>query len=459
MSFKKYLSVFATALALSFSMVACNDDPDPDDPDVPVNPDDPVNPNPGGEVLDPVQSKRFLERTAEEYLNLFHAADQRALMSLCNHFGEEYGDLEAPDEFDIEGYDDADTYRMVRGMLQGMANGNVSRAASSVIRWSCTIDFPQFAGIYEPGNSQWVKVGDSTDIIFRFRNESGADSELKATASRNTSDGSFTMIYADGWYDYETDRWVEQQYEDTYNVRLPKEMTVTLTSGGTVMSSVKLVSSVDLDGHSFSVDADMTAANLRGVVRMAGSDSKVTANMEFYISNSLTTNGSATLNGNHLCDYDYLSELGDSSDDILKVIRNGEAESSVLGKVQVDGTIRFDRDVINAYNGDWDSYEYSSPEAAERDVKKAVAALNSNLKANVRYNNGKAVQATLAFRYNFEDWDYDWDYVVEPVLYFAADKTSYSFEQYFGAGFSSVESLFEDIVDNYEKVWESVSHN
>ena len=455
MLLKKYLPAFAAAMALSLSVVACNDEEPAQNEEKPVvKPDDPDQPG-GNDVLDPVQSKRFLEQTAEEYLNLFRAADQRALISLCNYFDREYGYLEAPDEFEIEGYDDADTYRLVRGMLRGMAYGDASRAASSVFSWSCSIDFEQFAGIYEPGNRKWVKVKDSDDIVFKFRNEAGGDCELRATALRNVSDVSFTIVYAGEKYNPATGRWEELQYEDNYNIRLPKELTVTLTSGGTVMSDAKLVSTIDLDRHSLSVDADMTAANLRGVVKIKGSDSKVTAESGLYISNSLTTTAEITVNGSHLCDYDYLSGLGDSSDDILKVFHSGEVKTSVLGKVQIDGSISFDRDVIGAMNGYWDDDEYDTPAQAEADVKKAVDALNRNFKTEVRYNKGKAVQATLAFQHKYNEWYYYWEYEIEPMIYFAADKTSYSFEQYFGSGFSGVETLFADIVNNYKKVWES----
>ena len=41
------------------------------------------------------------------------------------------------------------------------------------------------------------------------------------------------------------------------------------------------------------------------------------------------------------------------------------------------------------------------------------------------------------------------------MIKFESDGTTYSFSDFFGTGFGGVESLFESLIDNYKRVWES----
>lgn len=66
--------------------------------------DNPDGPQGSGttEVMTPEKSKTFLQNTATDFLNKFNPEDQKAAIELAAYYAEEYGDLDAPEEFIIK---------------------------------------------------------------------------------------------------------------------------------------------------------------------------------------------------------------------------------------------------------------------------------------------------------------------------------------------------------------------
>ena len=437
---------------LMLSMAACSDK-DPKEPDTPDDPKGEM------EQLSPLESKKFLEETATEALNKFKAADQRDVIVLCSYFCDEYGDLDAPDEFEVEPTETGSIPgRYVRELAKALSTGDASRAGTAAVVYTYDLNFELFKGVYEPAASRWVKTGDSNDIIFKFTDATGKQCELKAVASSSTSDGEISYVEDDYYYDYENGSYVDYEEETVYKFRIPKEVTVTLANAGTTLVTAKVNSDISLSGHKFNVAASVVAANLEAAVKADGTDSQVSQTSSLKVSGELLANTAATVNGSHLCDIDFYREMDDDTENkLMSLLQDGTATVSLLNKVRIDGVATYNRSVYKALNDSYGYWEYDTRDEAESAVKSAVEALNSNVRADVRYNNKETVQATLLWKYTFDSWGYNsWEYMIEPLIKFNSDETTYSFEEYFESGFTSVEDLWESLVKSYEKVWDSV---
>lgn len=440
--FKRF-SYFAICSLMAMAAFSCKDTPE-------TTPD-PL-PDPGKEEMEeltPAQSKKFLDDAALDFLNKFQASDQRDIIELASWASYAYEDLEAPEEFEIEG-ERVNPAKFIRELSRALKAADGSRAGSATVKYVYNIYFDRFTGIYEPGDRRWIKRGTSNDVIFRFKDKYGRECELKASAAKGTSDISAEVD------DYDCD---DNRTTDTYNVKIPKEVHVVLIASGKTLADIILESDIDIDGHKFKVATQITAANINAVVTAEGNDTKISQASSFAVDGETLVVSNATINGSRMCDrayYENVFDKGDfTKDDFLTIVKNGTAVASVLNRVRVDGEVEFNRDVLNGIDAYWDSYDYTKSQA-EAAVKRSVDALNKNVVAIVRYNNTVTEQARLYWQSAYESWGSDyWEYWVEPVLMFKKDGTTYAFEEYFENGFGNIESLWNDLLDSYDKVWSS----
>lgn len=434
---KKILK-FAFICGLGLSLAACGDKA--------KSPDEPDKPSGSMEELTPAESKEKLETAAKEFLGKFKAGDQQEFIEFCAFFGEEYGDLDAPAEFEVdEDVDDVNPGYFLRALASAMETGNVTRATNATITYTYSLDFEKWKGLYVPGINRWVKKSDSNDIIFQFNDANQNLCELKATLSGGNSDGSFTVT--DEYYDWYYEEEVTEN--NVYKYKIPKNIKVTLTNGSNKTLATAIVNSdINVSGHKFKVDASVEVANVIAAATIDGSDTKVTENCSLTVSKEELLATTATITGNNLCNLDNYLTYEDMDDDelaeeMLKLFETGSAVVSVMkNQVRVDASMKYNRDVYKAITT---SYNDKS------DIEKACAVLDNNITAEVSFDNTKTVQANLVWGY-VSDYGY---YDFEPLLKFEKDGTTYSFEDYFSKGFSSVESAWESLIDNYERVWKN----
>lgn len=439
-------SVVCAAATLAFT--SCSDD----NSGKPDKPDDPK-----GQMteLTPSESKQFLVETSNEFMGKFRAADQRNLIVLASYFDLTYGHLDMPEEFEVEEDESFGNLRnFMNGLRQGMSNASPSRSAAAVTEYVYTLNFERFAGVYEPGRESWKRTSDSKDIIFRFKGDNGQDCELKAVAAGGTSDG--TIEVKDEWqrYDYNTGSYEDYEESNKYVISVPKKVTITLTSGSSELLKGTVDSDINLNGHKVDVSTNIVAMNLVIASKISGNDTKVNLDASLNVSNESVLTASATINGKHLCDKDYYLD----NPKLTNLFQNGTATVSALNKVRVDAQVTYNSLVEEILDYPWwDSYDYSSKDVAKSKAEDAIEVLNKNMSAEVRFNNKETVQATLIFGLTYDSWgSYNWEYGMEPLLKFASDQSTYSFEEYFEKGFGSVEDTFSDLQRSYEKIWKSV---
>jgi len=449
---------------------ACGDDDDELDPSgggTVVNPNDPDIPggddNPSGsmELLSGPEAKQHLSSTANEFLSKFRTRDQQELMNLTGYFLDKYGDIDLPEQWN-DVIDENSSYyspaRFMRALSRYAASGNGASLAAAVSTYTYNFNFPAFTGVYEPGYYRWDKVADSSDIIFRFADRSGARVELKVTASSSSSQVDFD--YEDSWYDY----WSDQRYTDRYynHLSLPHTISLSLTRGGDTLASGKIDSRVNINGHTFSADITATAANVSVSANVSGTDSQITTTATQAVNGAQLVNMTATLTGNKLCNKDAIRdavENGMDNDDILSFFQNAKGSADIMGKVQLSLDGRLNRSVLDVIDDGcyWDCWDYSSRSEAESACRSAINTLNDAFKGEVRYNRSSTLQATLLFKPYFDSWygDQYWEYGVDMVLKFAADNSEFGLGEYFERGFSSVSDLWETTIDSYVNAWDA----
>lgn len=418
--FKNYkLDVFAFALtvALGVSMAACSDD----DPEGVNNP------------LSPTESKAYMEETANMFLDKFNPSDQKALSDFAQYFCDEYGDLDAPDEWGIDDGDDwAYPYSVMR-TLADVCGGDIhaaSRAASDIY------DFNRFAGVYVAGSRYWVKESNSNDVIFKFKNNKGVDCEIKATGTGGNSSVS----------------------ADDVTVIVPKKVVVTVKEGATTHAHITVESSINEGNHTAYVKVDATVANVHSVSNLDITDNLLTMTQDVELSGSLLIKGKASVTGSNMCNRSVVESFirDEDYDKLLNLMHQANGEVDVLGRLQIKANaVEFKKvgDILDRY---YDYYYYNSVENAEAACKRDVELLKGFVSAGMYYNSD-VKQADLSFEPVYDSWgssNWSWEWYINPVIVFSSDGTSYSFEDYFGnSRFASVESLWESLLNNYENLW------
>lgn len=446
MNFKKF-AIYAF-VGVAVSATSCSKDNTPESPEE------------GGkgemEVMTPVESKTFLGETANKFLNKFRAADQAEVIELASYFSDSYGHLDLPDAFYFDDDDEPlyDPAEFMHALGKGVAKGSVDQITRAVATYTYNINFDRLKGEYVPGIQQWVKKKDSNDIIFQFTDANGKNCEMKVILSGDTSD--VDINWTEEWYDYYDNENYSEKY--VYNISIPRTVKVSLTQGGKELANGSVKSHIDVKNHKVEADIYAKVANIEATAKMDGTDTKITQNSEMKVSGETLVKTTAQINGNKMCDLDAIqasAENEDSNnDDLLSYLHDGLANIDVMGDVQFYGTVTLNGNVIDALDNYFE-YGYGTTQAeAEADADRAVSALNSNVTVAVKYNNKATTQATLTFKKKVSNWGNGKGYFyIEPLIKFESDNTTYSFEEYFERGFSSVEDTWDALISNYEKLW------
>jgi len=391
------------------------------------------------------ESKEYLSDTSTEFLNMFNPADQTDAINLAAYFSDEYGDFDMPEEFYFEDDQDANysPSRFFRNLSRGV-RGDVDALTRSTYTYTYNINFERCSGIYEPNSNRetWLKTGSSNDIIFRFTDANGASCELKA--SKSGDDSKIDFNYTDEDY-YDTEKYY-------YYISIPHTIDVTLKQAGKVIFTGKVTSSVDVKGHTLSIESTTTCANISVAAKVNGTDTELNASSSASVNGNAVMNSSAKISGQHLCDKSYLEKMDD--DDFGTILNSAVAKVDVLGKVQAYGNAEYYEsfgDDLDFYIDSWDDFSESQ---AKSKIQNACDRLNSHVKAYIRYNNTATDQAKLSFVPLLDEWGSDneyWDYRTSVNLVFP-DGSSYNMESYFEK-FTSVSNKWESLIDAYDRAW------
>lgn len=445
----------AVALSLSLmlgtALVSCGDGAagSPSDPEEPV--EEPEGPTGNGEIekMTPEESKEYLSNTATEALDLFKTADQKPMIDLAAYFMDTFEDFDFP-EFDFESSDRsyASPSKYIK-LLGRAANGDIDALTRATYTYVYNVNFDKIAGIYEPNKSreEWVKTGNSSDIIVKFTDKNGTACSLTVTKSGSNSN-----------LDYEeTDSWYGTTEIYQYHVAVPQTVNAVLKCGNTELAKSTVTSSIDINGHTCSIDGTATMCNLKCEFTLRGNDSNVTADAKVYVGTQLLATGHATVNGHNLCNKSFYENANDDIDP-YSLFTNGSCSADVLGKVQAYGQIKCNKGFFEALDEDnyWDSYEYTNKTEAQQKCQAACDVLNSCISTQLRYDGTATDQATIKFVPDYYSSSYYytyWEYCIGAVLEFP-DGTTTSIDKYFEK-FTNVSNKFDIVADAYGQAWEN----
>lgn len=396
------------------------------------------DPTPDGGAMTPTEAKLYMEQVAIDFLNKFNPDEQADVISLANYFVNTYGDLEEPEEWGLDEYDEGYYYsarKVMRGLQSALSHRNIyamSRAFDGVY------DFERFAGVWVPGTGRWVKESDSKDIVFKFKGVNGET--CLATATGTGSESSMTV--------------------DGYTGRVPENVNVTITEGGKTHAKATVKSTVDESGHYANATIDVQAANITTYIELSANDNRITQNTTISVSGANVITTKAVVDGKDLCNRSKIESLieNEDGDGIADLFTRATVDIDVINRLQVGIEATQFRQIANIIGSDYDSYEYDDRDAAYNDCRNDANTLNSNMLTALYYNSS-VKQAGILFQPKLEDYgaDYgyeDWEWYFEPVMHFEADNTTYGFEEYFGnSRFVSVETLWDSLFNNYKRLW------
>ncbi|MDE6512930.1 MAG: hypothetical protein K2L05_01950 [Muribaculaceae bacterium] len=352
------------------------------------------------------EQKDFIGRIAEELSALLDVETVHTSIDFLDYLAKAYGDI-----------DDDDYYY----------GNRIKQAGRSYELYQ----FADIQGIYEWNGEEFIKTGNSNKCIFRIPNDKKYGRiELEVEASNDSQD------------------WTVENYDgDRVDVRVPYSINGKITANGKVMMSQTLSNS-GRSGSNVTANSKTVLGGL--VVEASGnaSSSNGSSKSTVYINGQQIASGNVSLTGKNLTnsviwaeeDYEYISDM----------VSNATIKSDVLGKIQMNYTVKMSRaleecdDVFN-YGYSWS--EYSSKSEALKACKSACDIYNKAYAGYLTFNNTSKKQAYITFIPENDEYYSEWEnaycgeYYVEQAIKFA-DGTTYSDEMFDG--------VFDRVIDTWE---------
>lgn len=449
--FSKFAFV-AVALA-ALSLTGCSNDDEKGGAG--VNTD---NPNKGETPTTPIEEKKYIENTAVELQKLLKPEDQAAFLNFCRDFEEEFSGFIDDDNYPYDPgyYSSKGIIDLGRSLKKGDLIG-MTRAMQEI-----SYGFKDIAGVYEPDFNldEWVKTKDSKNIEFLFKVK-GMNSSLTIVPS-----GGEWTAQAQGWY--EEDEYPYDEYKVLYKIVVPRNVTVTLKNGSTVLMSGTVVSNYNQGGHTANCSVDATVTNITLKATANLTDTRCTANAVASIGGQQILEANGVLNGHDMCNFDRLMQIAtgpDYDDDgyypdtdeeawiispynIHTLFSNGSANVNILHRMFVVGTC----DDMSRLAFTFSNFD----DEDQQEAQKQVDYINQHIKAQFFLGGAQSPSGDFIWKLSKEEENYGWGYsyyywYLEPVMKFNSDGSTYSFEDYFNKrDFASTIDVFTSIVNLYE---------
>lgn len=410
----------AAFAAMAMLLTACGDDPEP------VTADNNGNTGTGsnGESYTTEQTKERIASIAEQFMSKFNPEDQKNLVQFLDYMAETYGD------YSIE--DDDYWYAPMR---------HIGRSTEII---DLVNDVP--AGIYTPdGDGEWVKTGNSTDVVFRIPNDARYGN-IDLTVKREGGKNELNVTTPD---------------EDSYHLVIPSKVTAILTARGTTMLTDVLEANLNLANHTLTATENLTAANIKVTANVNANNTQATVTSTFSVGGEQLISATGNVNGRNLCDPDAIAEAVEYNA-FERLFNSAKTNGNVMNSLFLSGTANITKQVIEAYDGWFDfgpDREYSSETEASLACDRAITLLNRNIICDLSFTNGGASQAKLVMIKDGRSyWNNYWNersgfYRTQLAIEFL-DGTTYTTatDDIFEYGFDSVFDRFDALINAYKNI-------
>ncbi len=398
--------------------------------------------------LTSAEAGNYLDETATKISEMFDPADQKEVIDVFQNFVDRYGYYEFDEDyFNFETGGRSMLAEMAKSFVIGLSTGDpgsLSRAANTfVTRYE--ISFDKLKGVYTPDtrNQVWKRDPSGNDIVFRF-----GTTEFKV----QVSGGNWDIEFADSYDDW----WDDATYVEEYKVTVPKNIVMTVTDSGKELVKSVVETNLDINGHNFHVKTSLRAANITLDALVDGNNNLISESQSMTVGGQRFLTTVTSVNGSHLCDMEYLSEIFDEDvESAVSKIDNtfgkGVTSVNICDRVQIKAEISKIGTLMAA--GSYDSYTYYNKNA-ENDAVKFASSLNNNVKAQMYFGNTSVAQADMQWqKCYYEYYAGVGDWYVEPVIVFG-DGSRFTFEEYFDESrFANAENKFLSLVYLYESLW------
>ncbi len=410
---------YAFMLLSALSLSACQEK-DPNDPNNNGGENDSII---TGKELTVEESKEYLEKAANEFMDYFNPDDQKEAVELTQYLGENYGEYEIPMEFEQE-Y----PLKSMKRVAQALRAGNFFAAATAAM--PNVVNFDNYTGVYKVSGTRWVRVSDAPSIKFQIKDAKGQGGYLEITKD--------SIGY---------DQLNKSPMPEDLVIYVPHKLTAKLVCGGKTHYSVSTTSALTMN-TSYDVEVDATFANANAKVTMKATNTSIKLSGVGNISGKQIMLANATVSGRDMCNFDKLQYIEKNSD-IDRFFQTIEGSMTAIDKVMVKASSKNLSSLayITGYysygNSEW--YDFTTEAEAMAACQRDIQVLTSNLTADV-YLGGKR-QASLGFIPFSEK--YEWsssgggEVRVMPVIKFH-DGTTYEIEEYF------TESAFKSVINNFD---------
>ena len=457
------LMALAIIGAATTGFIACGDDNDDSSSSNGTEGTEQKDP---GKVLSSPEQKQYLEKVANDFMGLMPASDFKQMADLARYVEKTYvdkykwNDVEdwAKNCFDVavklvgqRVQRDSSGYHSEYGKYDYLTNHYYNEYQGMLIA-------ANFCSHFTAEGGRWTRTN-ADDLQFIFNDQNGQQCVLRLATSGNVVFVNCPKVKnsKSDWYNYlqgDVYKYVSTYNHDSYyiTVGIPERIEATLTQGGQTL--VKTTVSINLSGvnnNEFNTLASSLTLNTLtelnngysfNVSQVAYSANK--ASVDF----TMTKNGSAMITLAASSDISGLPSCNlsafERADDVVSKnsnATNGYAKVDILGKVQLQGSIKNVRQFVN-YIVDANDNKYD-----EAQFKSYVNQANSVIDLNIFYDNTAALQGTVKlepFKKQAE-WSGSKDkWRAEPVIYFG-DGSSYST---FSAFFN--EKDFQQVIDSFK---------
>lgn len=432
------------AMAISMTTVACGDDDDDNN----TKQENTANKN-GTEGADntdnadnttptstPEEQKAFLESTARELLGKVQASDFKNISDIVKYANENYLENRNFNSDPVEDWFDA-----CLKVCEVTSNDNLVRRVYKAAN---------FTGCFEAGSRGWTQTKTGGDVLrFTFKDANGNNCVLEAKASDSYKEVA-SPLFDDTDHKYRwnpetsTYEYSSKRYENV--IAVPTEITVTLTRGSNTLVSVKVNTSLEVNGNIIDLERDNYNVTIAAKVNTyevivdkaiyKGSNSaEVSTTIKKNNETLVKVEGKVAGKAKLTYKQDY---YGDRVVDDIEV-EPGEAWANVnvLNKVCVEGKVTSVKNLIEVLD-DAEDFRYD-----EAKFNGCLASANEKIDMKVYYQGKSSADSWVKLIGSAHRGNSGMKYEPTPAIFFA-DETRYSFESFFD------ENTFKKVIENFE---------
>lgn len=407
--------------------------------------------------LEPSAQKVRLETIAENVMDTYPADDFKDLFSLIEKFYVTYFE-------DVNEYywDPLFNYCEERGEEMFFYTEEESaKGGATYINLTTEgfLEFSQLHGLITLGaNSMTCEDYDGTKMVFDLDGDSYV---VEVTPSGKTTTAKYTYNdvwggeYNDGYWDEESDMWIDDyvviHYNDKYQfeVEVPEKIDAVITKNGSDFATVALEftqsfskNGVDVTTDCFKVSATAEIDGHTAIVEKSGYDAStgdayasftLKKGSEVVLKSKASAKASFTLvterseSESYYYDYTYPE---------FSVAKDFDFNIDVLGELQVKLTCTDGLKVADYVMNFYDAEDVNS-------VERAIDNINNYVTCGIYYDGTDVCQADVVMDYYVDKGDtYEW-YELDPILVFP-DGSKYAFYEYFD------EEAFDGVIKSFD---------